>query len=278
MRLTLTGAAGNLGSVACRKLVESGHLVRATDRTYRTDVPVKLEIANLLNRESAYHLVEGAEAVVHLGNHPGMRGNDGQTIFNENVAMNMNVFEASRQCGVKKIVFASTIQVISGRRRADDADAGSKLPYLPLDGDVPPNPGNPYGLSKQASEVMLQYYARNWGMTCIALRFPLLAHPDWARHMRKDRPRDPWWNPDEAFSYLHMVDAATLIDAILRAPLDGFGIYFPVDPRPSSGEPIPDLIRKWFPNVSLRRPVEQMASLVDISRITEQTGWAPRQA
>ncbi len=215
MKVTLTGAAGRLGSIVCKQLVSTGHDVLATDRTYRADLPVKLHVANLLDRERVYDVLAGSEAVVHLGNHPGMMGNDAQRIFNENVTMNMNVFEAARQCEVRKIIFASTIQTITSRR--PDPAQPSSLPYLPLDGDVPANPGNPYGLSKSVSESMLQYYTKTAPITGIALRFPLLVSAEWLPNLKKDGGQWKQWNYNEAFTYLPMAEAATLIDAVLRA-------------------------------------------------------------
>ncbi len=130
MRITLTGAAGKLGSHVCRQLVDAGHTVRATDRFYRRDLPVRLEMADLLRPEDAYELLEGVEALVHLANHPHFHGNDSQLVFNENVTMNMNIFQAARDVGVQKIVFSSSVQVMSGQRP----------PYLPFDSSTPAHP------------------------------------------------------------------------------------------------------------------------------------------
>jgi len=277
MKVTLTGAAGNLGSVVCRHLVAAGFDVIATDRAYRSDLPVRVRVLDLLNAEGIYDLLEGAEALVHLGNHPSFHGREGQRIFGENATMNFNVLEAARQCGVRKVVFASTIQVIGGRRYAGEDDPGSSLPYLPLDGEVPPNPGNPYALSKAVSEQILAYFAKFWGMSCTALRFPLLISPQWMDRFKSEPRQQPWpgSNLDEAFACLTMTDAAALIEAILRAPLEGFRIYFPVCPDPAIRLPIPQIIRTYFPNVPLRKPIEQIDAMVDVSRITRETGWAP---
>jgi hypothetical protein len=36
------------------------------------------------------------------------------------------------------------------------------------------------------------------------------------------------------------------------------------------------LIQRHFPNVPLKQPAETLTSLVDISRITRETGWTPK--
>ena len=260
MNVTITGASGNLGARATRALVESGFNVRATDRSRPRGLPVRVEIANLLDREACYGLVEGADAVVHLGNYPtDIRQINPQQLFSENTAMNMNVFQASREAGVKKILFSSSVQAI----------ASPVLPYLPLDGDVPPEPDNPYALSKQVGEVMLAYFARQAEMDCVALRFPLLLDPAW--HSKRLLS-----NATEGFAFLHIADAAALVLACLKASLPGFRIYFPASPDNGLGKPAAEVIREHYPNVPLRRPLEQIESLVDISRIQAETGWTPK--
>jgi nucleoside-diphosphate-sugar epimerase len=275
MKVTLTGAAGRLGVHVCRTLVERSHTVRATDKTFCSDLPVRVEVADLLDRASCYRLVEGSEALVHLANHPGFRGDDVQRVFHENVAVNMNVFQAAADMGMKRIVFASSVQVISGPSKRDERNTPSSLPYLPLDGDVPPNPGNPYALGKQVSETMLAYFARTTGMTCVAVRFPGLVDDEWLARIATN-PSQHAFGRDEGFSFLHFLDAAELVAAILRTPLTGFRVYFPAARENRLRQPATDVVRQHFPNTLLRRPLEEMTSLVDVSRIERETGWSPK--
>ena len=92
IRVTVTGAAGKLGIDVCKALVEGGYSVRATDKIARRRRMLKLEVADLLDRDACYRLVTGAGAVVHLANYSEMVIGDMQRLFNENAAMNMNVF------------------------------------------------------------------------------------------------------------------------------------------------------------------------------------------
>ncbi|NJL30974.1 MAG: hypothetical protein HC898_04735 [Phycisphaerales bacterium] len=39
---------------------------------------------------------------------------------------------------------------------------------------------------------------------------------------------------------------------------------------------IPDFLQTFYPGIPLKKPAEQITSLVDISTITAQTGWQPR--
>jgi nucleoside-diphosphate-sugar epimerase len=274
MKVTLTGASGRLGSQTCRHLVEAGFTVRATDRTFRNDLPAPVEVADLLSREACYRLLEGSEAVVHLANHPRIPlAGDSQRIFNENVAMNMNVFQAAQEVGIRRIVFSSSIQAFAYVNRSLDKLPGPVFPYLPLDGRAPANPHNPYGLSKAVSEVMLDYFAREAGMSCVAIRFPTILPPT---------PEVPHWvrarglSFTEALTYLDVRDAAALIGACLKADLPGFRVYFPAARDAHHPKPTPEIIREFYPNVPLTKPVDEIDFLVDIAAIERDTGWSPK--
>ena len=170
-------------------------------------------------------------------------------------------------------VCKSAVQVIAGDRHPhhDGEMQPSELPYLPLDSDTPPNPCNSYALSKRLGEMMLEYFTRNFEIDTIAVRFPWLAGRRWMHHIRH---ANSYY--DEGFSYLSCEDAAELIAAMLRAKLPGHRIYFPAACTPSSELPIPTIIDRFFKGVPLRKPVEQLTSLVDISRIEKETGWSPK--
>jgi nucleoside-diphosphate-sugar epimerase len=271
MKVTVTGATGKLGIHVCSALINAGHSVRATDITYRRRMPVKVDLADLLDREACYPLLAAADSVVHLANYPDMTINDAQKIYNENVAMNMNVFQAAKEAGVKHIVFSSSIQVLGEHK--SDADPTCCVPYLPLDGDAPANPGNAYALSKQAGEIMLEYFSRQNHMGCVAIRYPWLIDP--VKHDFSTRTPAKVKKVGGVFSYLSFSDAASLIAAIHRSPLPGFRIYMPANLQNRLGETALNLIKRYYLTVPLRRPLREITSLIDISRIESETGWSP---
>jgi nucleoside-diphosphate-sugar epimerase len=270
--VTVTGAAGKLGIHVCNALVEAGYSVRATDKTGRRRRMLKLEVADLLDQNACYRLVTGAGAVVHLANYSDMVISDAQKLFNENVAMNMNVFQAALRSGVSRIIFASSIQVLGGHGSAG-GEASGAVPFLPLDGDAPANPRNAYALSKQVGEILLEYVSRQSQISCVAIRYPWLIER--ARHAFPRKTRARASHLEGVFSYLSYTDAASLVLAILRNALPGFRIYLPADPKPRRAESPVDLIREYYPGVPLRRPLEEIENLVDISRIRDETGWSP---
>ncbi|HEY1686664.1 MAG TPA: NAD(P)-dependent oxidoreductase [Tepidisphaeraceae bacterium] len=274
MNIAVTGAAGRLGTFVCRALLEAGHTTKATDLRLNRESGVRIEVANLLDRVSCYRLVEGADVLVHLGNHPHIYGRPLAQTYAENCAMNANIFQAALESGVKKWIFSSSIQAMRGTHMISE-NRPSVLAYLPADGNAPANPSNSYGLSKAAAEEMMRYYATVEGCTCVAIRYPMLLNLEEKPFEKRVVPQ-PYPYPDELFSYLDLRDAASLIPACVAAPLSGYHCYMPVAEQNLFRRPGRELIAEYFANVPLRKPIAEIDRLVDIGGITSETGWVPK--
>lgn len=280
MKVVVTGAAGRMGSESCEALRADGHEVIATDRVQAPPGRPALRVADLLDA----HAVEAAfgdgslDAVVHLGNHISYAPPDPRMIYNENVAMNMNVFQSAADRGAKRIVFASSIQAIVSQPELPHGKMTRNPPYFPLDGDTPARPTNPYGLSKQVGEVMADYFVRVYEMSGVALRLPWLGSPETIAAIIADKKRKSPYDAPMGFSYLSYRDAGLLVAAILRADLPGFRIYTPASLHNRRAKPAHEVIAEFLPDAPLRSPLNDAAgeSLVDISAITRETGWQPR--
>lgn len=275
--IVVTGAAGRLGQELCRQLLAAKANVRAGDRAAAPGHPVPIRHVDALDAAAVQGLMEGAWAVVHLANYSHASAAEARRLFNENVAMNMNVFHAACQAGVRHIVFASSIQVISGSRTIAQASSPSCLNYLPLDAHSPACPGNAYALSKQVGEVTLRYHVdRNPGVSGTCIRFPMLvADAEFLRFCGKEREPEAWQVLDQGFAMLRYADAAKLILAVLDKGSAGFRTYLPAAKENMVGQPAARLIERYYRGVPLRQPAAAMESLVDTSQITSETGWEP---
>jgi UDP-glucose 4-epimerase len=279
MKVVVTGAAGKLGSATVAALLRRGHEVAATDAKFRRDLGVPLQPKNLLDEHALYPLLEGARALVHLGNHPNrFAGPSPQRLLAENVAMNTYAFQAALDCGVEHIVFASSVQVMvqSDGVRADPAG----LPYLPVDGDAPANPGlNPYAQSKQLGEELLKVMARaRPELAATVLRYPMLVGDWFEQRMRgaNGKVQRDMLYLGEAMAYLRLDDAAELVGAVLEHAKPGYRQYFPAQTLEVENLPLAALIARFYPGVRLLRPAEEIETLVDISALTRDLGWKPR--
>lgn len=277
MKVLVTGATGRLGSVVCRKLLQSGHDVLGTDQRFVEDFPVPLRIADLRDTQALYPLLEERDAVVHLGNIPNLSlGPTAQAVLNDNMTMNVNTFRAAVDLGVRRIVFASSIQAIMRLEEGKPLEPPYGVPYFPLDGDAPADPGyNFYGLSKELGERLLRVLAERFSdLACTSLRFPYLAG-DWFL-TRIQQPLAPSaLNFSEGLMHLEFADAAQLVELVLARQLPGYHQYFPAQGLNVVGYSTAQLLAEFFAEVPLRRPLSEIASLVDLSALERDFDFRP---
>jgi UDP-glucose 4-epimerase len=76
-----------------------------------------------------------------------------------NVTGTLNVLVAAKECGVRKVVFASSSSVYGD------------TPTLPQREDMEPHPLSPYAVSKLAGEHYMNVFANLYGIKTIALRY-----------------------------------------------------------------------------------------------------------
>jgi nucleoside-diphosphate-sugar epimerase len=131
----------------------------------------------------------GIDTVVHLAAFPGGRAEFYDTLLQLNIIGGYNAFHAASEAGCRRMVFASTIDVVGGF--ADEAD----VPW-----DKPVCPTTIYGATKCWGEALGRVYAHEHGLSCICVR---LCNPMFAQ--------DGDWDPDDLRSGLTHRDAAQLI-------------------------------------------------------------------
>lgn len=264
----VTGAAGRLGSTVARLFHEEGYRLLATDVVDVVDTPYPFERADLRDHVAVSALLDGIDVVLHMGNRPGIGTTPPQVVFNENVSMNENVFQGAAEHGVSRIVFASTLQLIGSHVDERTVVTPSARPVYPIDERAVPDPSNVYALSKTVSETMLRYYAERCGLSCTALRLPLLHHHEPRVEVADgaERPIDIF----EAFSGLSYDDAARLFLAVVRAELPGFHVYLAGTSHRHRDLSVAELIDRYYPEVP-----PDTTDLIDCSTITADLGWRP---
>jgi uronate dehydrogenase len=158
-RVLLTGASGDVGT-RLRKLLKPIYpeLILSDLKTPadlgadETFIP-----ANLTNFNEVLTAVNGAEGIIHLGGFS-VEG-PWETILNSNIIGAYNLYEAARQSGVKRIVFASSNHAVGFYPR--EKTIGTDVTLLP-DGR--------YGLSKMFGEGLGSLYAYKHGIGTLAIR------------------------------------------------------------------------------------------------------------
>jgi UDP-glucose 4-epimerase len=276
LKVAVTGATGHLGTVVCRGLLDAGYEVVAIDRKCAEGFPVEPLLGDLLNEQFVYEALDGCDTVVHLGNHPNvLAGPSLPTILAENVRMNANVFWAAVQLGIRRIVFASSVQVMlrsNGARR----EPPYQIPYLPLDGNAPADPGtNTYALSKEFGERALRLLcAENAELSATVLRFPMLPQASWVTQLQESKLTLPQWtNIGECLTHLFLSDADRVVRKAIKCSTRGYHQYFPAKVIRFVGKSAADLYREYYAHVPLRCPLSELTELVDTTALKDELGF-----
>ncbi|RMF24053.1 MAG: NAD-dependent epimerase/dehydratase family protein [Deltaproteobacteria bacterium] len=168
MRILVTGGAGFIGSHICDAYVEAGHEVLVVDDLssgHRENVPAAAEFveADVRSGEAARAVRDFAPEVInHHAAQINVRVSVERPRFDAevNVLGLINVLEAAREAGTRRVIFASSGGTVYG-----EPDA------YPCPETAPTRPICPYGASKLSGEHYLYYYDRIFGLHHIALRY-----------------------------------------------------------------------------------------------------------
>ena len=165
----VTGGAGFIGCNLVRFILEKGHEVVVLDnfatgkRQNIADVNDHIELieADIRDRGAVDRATKGVDAIFHqaaLGSVPRSM-KDPWTTHDVNVNGTVNILEAARAAGVRRIVFAASSSAYGEKKES------------PKHEDMVPAPISPYAASKVACEAYMQGYAAAFGMETLCLRY-----------------------------------------------------------------------------------------------------------
>jgi UDP-glucose 4-epimerase len=166
MRTVVTGGAGYIGSVVAKQLLAAGHDVVVLDdlsRGHAAAVPSGAAHADvsLLDGDALAAPLEGVDAVLHFAalarvaesvEHP-------ERYWRNNVAGTLNLLDAMRAAGIRRLVFSSTCATYG------------EPETVPIPEDEPTAPVNAYGASKLAVDLMIRDECRAHGLAAASLRY-----------------------------------------------------------------------------------------------------------
>jgi UDP-glucose 4-epimerase len=165
----ITGGAGFIGSHIAERLVRDGHNVRVLDDLssgHQANLAsmrdsVEFIEGDIRNTQVVNEAVKGAYVVFHeaaLGSVPRSVA-DPVTTHQVNITGTLNVFLASRDAGVRRVVYASSSSVYG------------ETPVLPKREDMSPQPLSPYALSKLAGEHYASVFKHVYNFEIVSLRY-----------------------------------------------------------------------------------------------------------
>ena len=168
--ILITGGAGFIGSHLSDALLAKGYAVRVLDDlstgrrlNLQLDNPrLQLIEGDVADAALVARAVEGCQAVVHLAAVASVQASveDPVRTHQSNFIGTLNVCEAMRVAGIKRVVFASSAAVY-----------GNNGEGQAIDEDTPKAPLTPYAVDKLASEQYLDFYRRQHGLEPVVFRF-----------------------------------------------------------------------------------------------------------
>ncbi len=200
-KLVLTGAAGRLGSYLREPLAKMCDELVSTDladdigKLYPGETYVKADLSSL---DAMLEVLKGADMVVHFG----AIGDEAawDDILQANIIGAYNVWEAAYRCGVKRVVYASSVHAVGMHKKTDTIGI-----------DAPHRPDTYYGLAKCFSEDLASLYWDKRGVESVCMRIFSCAQANNARSI------GTWLSYDDL---IHLVERA------VDSPVVGFSIVY----------------------------------------------------
>jgi UDP-glucose 4-epimerase len=231
MRILVTGGAGFIGSHTVDGLVERSHEVAVLDdlssgkrgrlnpraRFHQADLRDAKRVAEVLEQERP-------EAIYHLAAQMDVRRSVADPAFDAGVNLvgMLNLMEAARGKGLRRLIFASSGGAIYGEQNV-----------LPCDEDHPCHPVSPYGVAKLATEHYLFFYRNEYGIGSTALRYANVYGPRQDPHgeagvvaifcgrLLRDESCTIYGDGGQTRDYVYVGDVAAANIAALEHQVDG---------------------------------------------------------
>ena len=169
MRALVTGGAGFIGSHIAQRMVEAGHEVVVLDNFFsgsRANIEaigrdVRVVEGDVRNLATVEECAAGCDVVFHeaaIVSVPYSVENP-QESHDVNIQGTLNVLQAARTAGTRRVVFASSAAIYG------------EEPTLPKTEAMRPEPMSPYGVEKLTGEHYLATWSKLFGIETVALRY-----------------------------------------------------------------------------------------------------------
>ena len=171
MRYLVTGGAGFIGSHIVEELARHNHEIVIVDnllsgkmeniQPFLNTKNVKFVQGSITDLALLKKAFEGADGIFHEAAIVSVPRSVEYPVENHEVNLSgtLNVLVAARDCGIKKVIFASSAAIYGNN------------PVLPKHESMIPDLLSPYAVSKQAGEQYCSVFSRLYGLQCTSLRY-----------------------------------------------------------------------------------------------------------
>jgi len=287
MKILVTGGAGFIGSHVCDALLAEGHEVHVLDDLsggFEEQVPGGATLHALDIRDSGVEKLweeHGFEVMYHLAAQMDVRRSVADPRFDADVNVGglLNLMEAGRKNGLRKVVFSSTGGAIYGEPNS-----------VPQTEDHALQPLSPYGITKLCSEKYLFFYEDTHGIEYVALRYGNVYGPRQNPHgeagvvaifcERMLDGKQPVVNGDgkQTRDYVHVRDVVAANIAVLNH--QGSGIFNVGTSVETDVVTLFEILRdELAPHMPTEhgpgKPGEQRRSVLSYDHTRQELGWSP---
>ncbi len=291
MKVLITGASGRLAGYVVRELADPHELVL----TSRRELPEELAEypwiqGDLNNFEDCQRMVQGVEAIQHLGaqpwpvDHPDSRaraeemGIPFDATFKTNMLGTYYLMQAAVEAGVKYVVMAGSNCALGHGFRI----SGTPFPiqFLPMDETHPCYPEDSYSYSKRAGEDLLASYTRAYGIRTYVTR-PAGITPDERRRQMAENARPAGGWTDWLWCWVGSEDVASAHRLLMEAAdeLPPHDVYFLNSDDTTALEPSRELVERFKPELlPVAEKLEGHQSFLNCDKLKSAVGWEHRTA
>ena len=286
MKSLVTGGAGFIGSNLVKRLVELGHKVIVLDNlstgrlSNLNHVKDRIEFKNVdifkkdkffdqyfENVDWVFHLAGLADIVLSIENPT--------EYFNSNVKGTLNVLEASKKIGIKKLIYAASASCYGIPEKYPTSE-NSKI-----------DPQYPYAVTKNIGEQLVLRWGEIYNMPNVSLRFFNAYGPKsrttgaygavfgvFLAQKLANKPLTIVGDGNQTRDFIHVFD---LVEAIIQTASKAKNnqVFNVASGKETSINLIAEII--GGDKISIpKRPGEPDRSLADITKITAELGWKPK--
>ncbi len=290
MKILVTGGAGFIGSHTVDALVALGrHQISVIDdlssgKRYQVNAGARFHQTDLRDADAVRRVIasETPETIVHLAAQMDVRSSvaDPSHDAQVNVVGFLNLMEAGRRHGLKRVIFSSTGGAIYGEQE-----------QFPATEEHPLHPVSPYGVAKLATENYLFFYNVEYGIDYTALRYGNVYGPRQDPHgeagvvaifcgrMLEGKPCTIFGDGKQTRDYVFVGDVVranlAAISSTVSGPVNvGTGIETSVNDLYHTLGAVADVTKGA--EYAAARPGEQSRSVISPARAAAVLNWRPQ--
>lgn len=172
----ITGSSGLIGSIIYQNLKHK-YKFTGLDKIQNNNTGINTHIVKSNNIDEISFAFKNIDTVVHLAANASEL-TEWDLVLKNNIELTRNVFEAAKQNGVSRVVFASSNHAVGNFEKDEPYKAIVKGQYENIDPiqivkineKVPIRPDSYYGISKAFGEATARYYFEHHNLQSISLR------------------------------------------------------------------------------------------------------------